>query len=153
MQCTNAFQRQRARPRGGRGFSLLELMIVVVIVGVLAGVAIPSYQQYNKKANRSVAQQIMLNIVQREEQYLLDARAYTTVLNNTGLNIVQDRWTCSAASCVNTWYTVSVAVTAGTPPTYTVTGVPIAGTYQVSDGTLTLTSTGLRSRSAGDGKW
>ena len=152
MKCPDAFQRLRARPRGERGFSLLELMIVVVIVGILAGVAIPSYQEYNKKANRSAAQQIMLNIVQREEQYLLDARAYTTALNNTGLNITQDGWACTAASCVNTFYTVTVAVTAGTPPSYTVTAVPKAG-YQVSDGTLTLTSAGLRSRSAGNGKW
>ena len=127
-------------------------MIVVVIVGVLAGVAIPSYREYNKKANRSAAQQIMLNIVQREEQYLLDARAYTTALNSTGLNIVQDGWTCSAASCVNPFYSVTVAVAAGTPPSYTVTAVPTTG-YQVSDGTLTLTSAGLRSRSAGNGKW
>jgi type IV pilus assembly protein PilE len=128
-------------------------MITVVIIGILAGVAIPSYQQYNKKANRSVAQQIMLNIVQREEQYLLDARAYTAALNNTGLNIVQDGWTCSAASCVNKFYTVSVAVAAGTPPSYTVNAVPLGGTYQVSDGNLALTSVGARSRSAGDGKW
>lgn len=152
MKPSDAFQGMCAGPRGGRGFSLLELMIVVVIIGVLAGVAIPSYQEYNKKANRSVAQQIMLNIVQREEQYLLDARAYTAALNSTGLNIVQDGWTCSAASCVNTFYTVTVAVAAGTPPSYTVTAVPKAG-YQTSDGTLTLTSAGVRSRSAGNGKW
>lgn len=153
MKCPDALNRLRAGRRDSRGFSLLELMIVVAIVGVLAGVAVPSYQEYNKKANRSAAQQIMLNIVQREEQYLLDARAYTTALDGTGLNITQDRWTCSAASCVNAFYTVNVAVTAGTPPSYTVTGVPTAGTYQVSDGTLTLTSAGARSRSAGDGKW
>jgi len=152
MKSKVAFHHLRTRPRNGRGFSLLELMIVVVIVGVLAGVAIPSYREYNKKANRSVAQQIMLNIVQREEQYLLDARAYTTALNSTGLNIVQDGWTCAAASCTNTFYTVTVAVTAGTPPSYIVSAVPKAG-YQSTDGTLTINSAGLRARTAGDGKW
>lgn len=152
MKSKATFRMLRTRPRDGRGFSLMELMIVVVIIGVLAGIAVPSYQEYNRKANRSAAQQIMLNIVQREEQYLLDARAYTTALNSTGLNIVQDGWTCSAASCVNNFYTVTVAVTAGTPPSYTVSAVPKAS-YQASDGTLTITSAGLRTRSAGNGKW
>ena len=139
-----------------RGFTLIELMIVVAIISILAMVAIPSYQNYNKKANRSQASQMLLTIQNRLEQYLLDARAYTDVLGSSGLNIVQDGWTCSGAgatTCTNNFYTVSVTVVAGTPPTYTITAVPIAGKYQVSDGTLTLTSAGVRSRSAGDGKW
>ncbi len=152
MKSNFAFHAMLKRPRSARGFSLMELMIVVAIIGVLAGIAVPSYQEYNRKANRSSAQQVMLSIVQREEQYLLDARAYTAALNNTGLNIVQDGWTCSAASCVNSFYTVTVAVTAGTPPSYTVSAVPKPG-YQASDGTLTITSAGLRARSAGNGKW
>ncbi len=152
MKSNVAFHELRTRPRDGRGFSLMELMIVVAIIGVLAGVAIPSYREYNKKANRSAAQQIILNIVQREEQYLLDARAYTAALNSTGLNIVQTGWTCTAANCVNTFYTVTVAVVAGTPPSYTVSAVPMAN-YQATDGTLTMTSAGVRTRSAGDGKW
>jgi type IV pilus assembly protein PilE len=152
MMCTDAFLKMRTGPRAGRGFSLLELMITVVVISILSAVAIPSYQQYNKRANRSAAAQLMLNIAQREEQYLLDARAYTAALNSTGLNITQDGWACAAASCVNTFYTVSVAAAGGTPPSYTVTAVPMAN-YQASDGTLTLTSVGARSRSAGDGKW
>lgn len=136
-----------------RGFTLIELMVVVAVVAILAMVAFPSYQNYNRKANRSQASQIMLGIQNREEQYILDARAYTAALDSTGLNMVQDGWTCTAANCTNSFYTVTVSVVAGTPPTYTITAVPIAGKYQESDGTLTLTSAGIRSRSAGDGKW
>ena len=142
--------------RNARGFTLVEAMIVVAIMAVLAAIAIPSYRQYNMKANRSAAAQIMLNISNREEQYLLDARAYTDVLGPAGLNIAQDGWTCSdtvATGCTNSFYRVTAARTIGTPPTYTVTAVPDATKYQASDGTLTLTSAGVRSRSAGDLKW
>ena len=145
------------RPQGG--FTLIELMIVVAIVAILAMVAFPSYQNYNRKANRSQASQLLLAIQNREEQYILDARGYTNVLSgSSSLNITQDGWTCSGTSCTNNFYTVTVAlVPAGcTPPcgtAYTITAAPIAGKYQESDGTLTLTSTGVRTRSAGDGKW
>jgi type IV pilus assembly protein PilE len=148
MKSKQAFQ--NARPRG---FSLIELMIVVAVVSILAMVAFPSYQNYNKKANRSQASQMLLAIQSREEQYLLDARAYTDKLAGGGLNMVQDSWACTDASCINSFYTVTVTVVAGTPPTYTVTAAPLAGKYQSSDGTLTLTNTGVRARSAGDGKW
>ena len=155
MNSSVAVRSRRAPASQGRGFSLIELMIVVTIISILAAIAVPSYQQYNKKANRSQASQIMLSIQNREEQYILDARAYTTALNNTGLNIIQDGWACTAASCTNTWYTVSVTVPHPTlsAPSYLITATPIAGTPQVTDGTLTLTSAGIRSRSAGDGKW
>jgi type IV pilus assembly protein PilE len=128
-------------------------MIVVAILGAIAAFAIPSYRQYNMRANRSAAAQLMLNIQNREEQYVLDARQYSTVLDNTGLNIAADRWTCTAANCTNAFYTVTVALVAGPPPSYTITATPIASTYQAPDGFLTLTSAGTRSRSAGDGKW
>lgn len=144
-----------ARPRG---FTLMELMIVVTIVAILAGVAIPSYQQYTRKAHRSQAAQILLNIQSREEQYMLDARSYTDVLGSSGLNIVQESFTCTpatATTCTNTFYTVSVTIPSPqtTPPSYTVNAVPITTSAQAGDGTLSLTSAGARTRSTGDGKW
>ena len=156
MHFSQAILPHRTAARRTPGFSLIELMVVVAVVSILAMVAIPSYQNYNKKANRSQASQILLAIQNREEQYMLDARSYTNVLGSSGLNIVQDSWNCGAASsttCTNNFYSVSVTVTAGTPPTYTITATPIAGKYQAGDGSLTLTSAGVRSRSAGDGKW
>jgi type IV pilus assembly protein PilE len=153
MNCTESLFNPRPRRRPGRGYTLIELMIVVTILTLLAGIAIPAYQQYNKRANRSQAAQTMLTIQSREELYILDARTYTTALDSTGLNITQDRWTCTAANCSNTFYTITVALAAGPPQTYTITATPIAGNYQVSDGTLTLTNAGVKTRSAGDGKW
>jgi len=153
MQSTQAFQNLQSRGVAARGFTLIELLVTVAILGILAAVAIPSYQQYNKRANRSQAAQIMLNIQNRQEQYVLDARAYTAALNSTGLNITQDGWTCSAASCVNSFYTVTVALVAGPPPGYMITATPTPGKLQADDGTLTLSSSGARTRDAGDLKW
>ena len=159
MKCKDAFLNVRSRGFAAGGFTLIELMIVVTVMAIIAAVAIPSYRNYNMRANRSQAAQVMLSIQNREEQYILDARAYSNILGSGtgGLNIAQDSWTCTAspstAGCSNNFYTVTVALVAGPPPTYTITAVPRAGSYQASDGTLTLTSVGTRSRSAGDGKW
>jgi type IV pilus assembly protein PilE len=153
MKSKKAFLNARPRGLALGGFTLIELMIVVAIIAILAMVAFPSYQNYNKKANRSQASQLMLAIQNREEQYLLDARAYTDKLAGGGLNMVQDSWTCTDASCINSFYTVTVSAPGGTPPTYTIRADPIAGKYQESDGYLTLSSTGVRYRDAGDNKW
>ena len=162
MKCKEAFR--SARDHSSGGFTLIELMIVVAILGVIAMVAIPSYQKYNMRANRSQAAQLMLQIQNREEQYILDARAYTNILGTSGLNVAQEGYTCTpattATTCSNNFYDISVNVVAGTPPTYTINAIAKTGSYQGgsgnpanSDGDLSLTSTGIRSRTAGDHKW
>ena len=121
-----------------QGFTLIEVMIVVVIIGILTMVAYPSYQQHVIKTNRSVAQQFMLMISNKQEQYLLDNRSYTTTIGSGGLGLTQPSET-------NGKYTFSVALT---PKPYVITATAI-GT-QASDGNLTLDSEGTKSPS---GKW
>ena len=121
-----------------RAFTLIELMIVVAIIAILAAVAYPSYREYVIRTNRADAQQYLVDIANRQEQYLLDVRSYGTAAQ---LNLTTpDR--------VDTFYTITVTPVAGPPPAYTLTAAPKAGTMQAGDGNLTLNSAGERT-----GKW
>lgn len=66
------------------GFTLLELVIAVTIVGILAAIAVPSYQMYARKAKRTAAQRVLLDIANRQERFYLDNRTYTTNLTSLG---------------------------------------------------------------------
>lgn len=126
-----------------RGFSLIELMIAVAIVGILLAIAVPSYQGQLRKGRRAEAQAFITQVAQRQQQYLLDARTYAlggTAL--TELNLV-------APTSVADHYAVTVTPAAPTiPPSFTVTATPTS-TVQVPDGTLTLTNTGAKARMVG----
>ena len=137
-----------------RGFTLIELMITVVVVGILAAIAYPSYEAYMKRNRRAEAQQLLAGIANRESQYLLDSRMYTNVIGATGLNANTERWTCTPSgaptSCSNTFYTVTVTPdNAATPPTFEAKATAIG--KQVSDGDLTINHTGAKTRKVGAG--
>jgi type IV pilus assembly protein PilE len=140
----------RKARRRSEAFTLIELMITVVVVAILAAIAYPSYERHIMRGRRSQAEQLMGHIAMREEQYMLDARAYTATIGAGGLNVTADGWTCTA-TCANGFYTVAVAPQSGPPPTYSITAQATGS--QSSDGNLTLGSDGSRSRSAGDGQW
>src|SRR5512147_1482905 len=67
-----------------RGFTLLELMIVVVIVGILAAIAYPSYMQYPRRSARAEAQSYLSNVATLQQQYLVDKRSYAPSLSSLG---------------------------------------------------------------------
>ena len=60
------------------GFSLVELLVTIVVIGVLAAVAFGSYQSHIRKGRRADAQAFLMDLVQRQQQYFTDSRAYAT---------------------------------------------------------------------------
>lgn len=123
-----------------RGFSFVELMLVVVIVGILMAIAVPSYAYFMKKSRRGDAEATLMDIAQREQQYLNDVRAYAPNVAALNFNLPVD---------VSAYYTVNIAAPAGaTPPTFVVSATAKAGTAQAGDPTLTLDNTGLRGPAA-----
>jgi len=117
-----------------RGFTLIELMIVVVIISIIAMIAVPSYNNYVLRSNRSVAKQFMLAVASKQEQYILDARQYAATIGALGL---------TAPSEVASRYTFSLAACAAPCTTYTITATAIGA--QLSDGNLTLDNLGSKS--------
>ncbi len=125
------------------GFTLIELMIAVIVIGILAAVAIPNYTQYVKRSNQSAAQQFLSEAASRAEQYRMDARAYPESLGSgsNGLDV-------SIPDGVDEFYAVSISTSNGaTPPKYELEAEPRAGTNQEGMPTLTLDSTGNKSPS------
>lgn len=117
-----------------RGFSLVELMVVVAVIAILAAIAYPSYQDYVIKANRTAAQAFMMDIANKEQQYLLDTRSYSSSLTDLAL---------STPTEVSKYYTITIDPVTAT--TFTITATPITGTKQASDGALTLDHLGTKS--------
>lgn len=67
-----------------RGFSLIELMIVIVVVAILAAIAIPSYQDYIRKSRRADAKDAVTRIAAAQEKYFFTHNSYTVDLADLG---------------------------------------------------------------------
>ena len=70
------------------GFSFIELLITVAIIGILAGVAYPSYTDYVMRSNRSEAQRELMRFANLQEQVFVDSRSYASDMKGLGSNTV-----------------------------------------------------------------
>ena len=118
------------------GFTLIEMLIVVALLAILAAIAMPNYREYVKKSRRAEAQSYLISLAARQQQFLVDTRAYATLATLTAALPVPS--TVSAA------YTVTMPDPAGVPPTFTVTAAPKTGQASEKCGTLTIDQTGTK---------
>jgi type IV pilus assembly protein PilE len=116
------------------GVTLIELMIVVAIIGIIVGVALPAYQEYGKRGNRGEGRAHLLDTAAILERYYSDNNVYATAANTFAPAAVKTTTETGK-------YTITIT-TAGTFQTYTLTATP---TFVDPDcANLTLTSTGTR---------
>ena len=119
-----------------RGFTLIEVMITVAIIALLAAVAYPAYTDHLRKSRRAEAQSLMMNVALRQQQFLLDTRAYAA-----DLSALQVTTPASVAS----YYGVAMVVGTGAVPEFTVTATPLGAQEGDKCGVLQLDEQGTKS--------
>lgn len=127
-----------------RGFTLIEVMIVVLIIAILGGVALPAYQDSVVKSRRAEAKAALLDLQNRMERYFIDKNTYATAC------ITGELGGCPTANSVlgstateHGYYMLDIANESATG--YTLKAMPQGA--QRSDSkcmTLTLTNTGTK---------
>jgi type IV pilus assembly protein PilE len=128
-----------------RGFTLIEVMLVVAIVGILALIAYPSYENQIRKSRRASAQSHLMDIAARQQQFLLDQRAYAASVAALNMTTPAD---------VSAYYTITVTPNnAATPPSFSATAAPTGAQTLDKAGTLGITDAGVKTASGGAGYW
>lgn len=125
----------RSAIAGARGFTLIEIMVVVAIIAILAAIGFPSYQDHVRKSRRAEAQQTLMALAARQQQFLLDTRAYAATL--AALNV-------SVPPAVSAHYALSLEVGSGTVPAFTLTAAPSGDQIKEKCGPLSLTHSGVK---------
>jgi type IV pilus assembly protein PilE len=128
------------------GFTLVELMAAVAVIAILAVVAYPGYQSYLKRAHRSSVQSLMLDLANREQQYLLDNRTFV----GGGASAVTTLIPTGVPAEVSNYYLVTITANAGPPPTFQIQATPNAGSPVAGEAPFTLDQDGTKLPA---GKW
>lgn len=120
-----------------KGFSLIELLMVLVITGILAAISYPSYQNYIVRAHRVDGRSALLDLACRMETYYAEHSSYRTATIGTG----QSTDVLSQRQSLDGWYNLSLSQVTDT--TYTLQATPrnMTDTHCQS---LTLTSSGVK---------
>jgi type IV pilus assembly protein PilE len=117
--CTSGSTRER-------GFTLIEVMIVVVVVAILAAIAFPSYREYVLRTNRAVGKSMLTQVADRQEQFFAANKSYSNSLAQLGFPanpfFVDRRGQSAAADGAGVIYRISLVAN---NLTFTVTADPV----------------------------
>lgn len=142
------------------GFTLVELMVVVVILAIIVGIAYPSYRNYMVQTRRSDAQSVLTQVSHTQEKFFSSCNRYTTTMN-AGTIPNCDGLGYPSNLSPDGHYSVAIggATIAGTgtiSTAFTATATPVAGGLQAGNGALRIDSTGVKQWNkpgAGWGSW
>jgi type IV pilus assembly protein PilE len=136
-----------------RGFSLIELMVVVAIVAVVMAIAFPSYDRYVVRTKRAIAQNALLQVADRQQQFFMDNKRFAASLANLGFAanpwVVDDDGASTVAGDADAVY--SVTLTNVTQTTWTATAAPLNGqlSRDADCGSLSITQAGAKASAGG----
>jgi len=145
-------KRTKQKPGGAqRGLSLIELMVVVAIVAIISAFAYPSYERYVIKTKRSIAQNALLQIADRQQQFFMDNKRFAADLTDLGFganpHVVDDDGNATVAGDSKAVYSLSLSNVTAT--TWTLTAAPLHGQLSRDTycGSLSITQAGTKGKS------
>jgi type IV pilus assembly protein PilE len=121
------------------GFTLVELVIVMLVVAILAAIAIPNYSEYVMRGHRAAAQSYISDVASRQAQFFLDRRAYAGTVAALNLPVPPE---------IANRYNVVIVANAGPPATFTVTATPMGTQLNDRCGALAVDQAGARTAAA-----
>jgi|HubBroStandDraft_2_1064218.scaffolds.fasta_scaffold445616_2 type IV pilus assembly protein PilE len=134
------------------GFTLVELMVVVVITAILASIAVPAYTSSMRKSRRTEAKTTIMDLAAREERFFATQQMYTT--SPSSLAYGSGAWPISTGTYYQISSVSSSPATATTPGGYVLQVTPSAGSPQLQDTSCQLfqvDQTGKQSSQDGSG--
>ncbi len=141
------------------GFTLIELMIVVAVIGILAAIAYPSYRESILKGRRAEGRTALMELMQQQERFMTQRNCYLAFTNNSGTTATQANASCG----IDSSFTIPFKTYSGDNPTtgsYILSATTCSSTLALSEcvmlvaqprqsdpkaGNLQITSTGIKS--------